>query len=119
MSLRSRYILAIAAATICALSPAVASAKSGYMTCLLHRDANPRTYYTYPFKADSADEDAMTAKFQRVSIDSGMLDATDKTLGGCHWEQTKDGALAVAKGFIAKYPGNEFDFSRAMEIATK
>ena len=119
MTVQSKSVFAIAAATICALSPAVASANSGWMTCQLHRDANPRTYYTYPFKADSADEDAMTAKFQKVSIESGMLNTTDTTLGGCHWEPSKDRAFAVAKAFMAKYPGNEFDFSRAMELATK
>ena len=117
MTVPSKSVFAIAAGTIFALSPAVASANGGWMTCQLHRDANPRTYYTYPFKADSADEDAMTAKFQKVSIDSGMLTATDTTLGGCHWEASKDRAFAVAKGFLAKYPGNEFDFSRAMALA--
>ncbi len=116
-------LISAAAITVCAMFPAVASAKSGYMTCQLHRDTTDhggsRTYYTYPFQADSADEDEMTAKFQRVSLASGMLNATDQTIGGCHWEQKKDAAFNVVKGFMAKYPGNEFDFSRALEAAGK
>ena len=100
--------------------PAAASAKSGFMTCQLHKSAgNARTYYTYPFAADSADEDTMTSKFQKVSIASGMLQVTDQTIGGCHWEQKKDVAFQVVKGFMAKYRGNEFDFSRALEVARK
>ena len=61
----------------------------------------------------------MTVKFQRVSMESGMLQSTDQTIGGCHWEPTKDGAFAVVKGFMAKYHGNEFDFSRALELENK
>ena len=105
---------------ICAVIPSAAAAKSGYMTCQLYKDGgNPRTYYTYPFAADSADEDAMTSKFQRVSIASGMLQSTDQTIGGCHWEQKKDVAFKVVKGFMAKYRGNEFDFSRALALEGK
>ena len=114
--------LSTAALAAALLLPATAFAKSGYMTCQLHRDAGgggPRTYYTYPFEADSADEDAMTAKFQRVSIASGMLQSTDQTLGGCHWENKKSNAVGVVKGFMAKYPGNEFDFSRALALEGK
>lgn len=115
--------VAIISAALCAtaFSPTAALAKSGYMTCLLHKDNNgvARTYYTYPFQADSGDEDAMTALFQRVSIESDMLLATDQTIGGCHWEAKKNDAFAVAKGFLAKYRGNEFDFSRAMESKLK
>ena len=106
------------------LAPAAAVAKSGYMTCQLHREAvagagGTRTYYTYPFEADSADEDVMTAKFQKVSIASGTLQSTDPTLGGCHWEAKKSAAFNVVKGFMAKYPGNEFDFSRALALEGK
>ena len=105
---------------ICAAIPSAAFAKSGYMTCQLYKAAgNARTYYTYPFAADSADEDAMTSKFQRVSIASGMLQATDQTIGGCHWEQKKDDAFKVVKGFMAKFRGNEFDFSRALALDGK
>ena len=112
--------ISAAVMAICLMVPAAASAKSGFMTCQLHKSAgNARTYYTYPFKADSADEDAMTAKFQRVSIASGMLQQTDQTIGGCHWEAKKDVAFNVVKGFMAKYRGNEFDFSRALELAGK
>lgn len=113
-------LISAAAIAICLLAPTAASAKSGYMTCQLYKGAgNARTYYTYPFKADSADEDAMTAKFQKVSIASGMLQDTDGTIGGCHWEEKKDTAFAVVKGFLAKYRGNEFDFSRALELDGK
>ena len=113
-------LISAAAMAICLLVPAAASAKSGFMTCQLHKGGGyARTYYTYPFKADSADEDAMTAKFQRVSIASGMLQATDQTIGGCHWEQKKDVAFKIVKGFMTKYPGNEFDFTRALELEGK
>lgn len=117
----AKLAIVSAAFGIAALSPTVAFANSGYMTCLLHRPTTDhggsRTYFTYPFQADSSVEDAMTAKFQAVAIDSGMLNATDQTIGGCHWEATKKQSFAVAKGFLAKYPGNEFDFSHAMEVA--
>ena len=113
-------IICAALVAICAAVPSAALAKSGYMTCQLYKAAgNPRTYYTYPFAADSADEDAMTAKFQSVSIASGMLQATDQTIGGCHWEAKKDVAFQIVKGFMAKYRGNEFDFSRALALVGK
>lgn len=114
-----KQALVMVAATA-AVMPGAALAKGGFMTCQLHRDAGgggPRTYYTYPFKADSADEDAMTAKFQQVTLASGMLQSSDQTIGGCHWEAKKDAAFAVVKGFMAKYPGNEFDNSRALAAA--
>ena len=116
--------LTIVAAAVCsaAFSSTAAFAQSGYMTCLLYRatgGGGPRTYYTYPFQADSADEDAMTSIFQTVAVESGMLQSTDQTLGGCHWEAKKNQAFGIAKGFLAKYRGNEFDFSRAMESKLK
>jgi hypothetical protein len=113
-------LISAALIAVCAVIPSAAFAKSGYMTCQLYKEAgNPRTYYTYPFAADSADEDAMTSKFQRVSIASGMLQTTDQTIGGCHWEQKKDDAFRVVKGFMAKYRGNEFVFSRALALDGK
>ena len=113
-------LISAALITAYTLIPSAALAKSGYMTCQLYKaGGNARTYYTYPFAADSADEDAMTSKFQRVSIASGMLQATDQTIGGCHWEQNKDAAFKVVKGFMAKFRGNEFDFSRALALDGK
>jgi hypothetical protein len=120
MKLKLACIIAL---TTVIVAPTAVFAKSGYMTCQLHRPTTEhggsRTYYTYPFKADSASEDAMTAKFQKVSIDSQFLQSTDETIGGCHWEAQRDGAFNVVKGFMKKYPGNEFDFSRALELANK
>ena len=117
MKTRNTVLIASAAACCAALVPTAAMAQPGYMTCQLHKDGNTRNYFTEPFRADSADEESMTNLFRSVSEESGMLQATDQTIGGCHWEAKQDPAWAVLKGFLAHYPGNPFDFSRAMEVA--
>lgn len=116
----SQRNLIIASAFACvALAPSAAMARPGYMTCQLHKDGNARNYYAEAFPADSADEDSMTTRFRNVSEETGMLQATDQTIGGCHWEASKAQAMAVLKGFLAQYHGNPFDFSRALEEALK
>ena len=117
MRAQRTLLIASAAACFAALIPTAAMAQPGYMTCLLHKDGNARNYFTQPFKADSADEDSMTTLFRNVSEESGMLQSTDQTTGGCHWEAKKDRAMAVLSGFLDHYQGNPFDFSRAMELA--
>ena len=117
MRAQRTLLIASAAACFAALVPTAAMAQPGYMTCLLHKDGNARNYYTQPFKADSANEDSMTTLFRNVSEESGMLQSTDQTTGGCHWEAKKDRAMAVLSGFLEHYHGNPFDFSRAMEVA--
>ena len=117
MKSQRSILIASAVACIATLAPSAAMAQPGFMTCLLHKDGNPRNYFTQPFKADSADEDSMTTLFRNVSEESGMLQAADQTTGGCHWEAKKDRAMAVMSGFLDHYHGNPFDFSRAMEVA--
>lgn len=61
----------------------------------------------------------MTEKFQTVLLGMSRIDATQQTTGGCHWEAKKSQAFDVVKGFLAHYPGNEFDLCRALELAHK
>ncbi len=117
MNSRRTLLIACAVTGLAALAPSAAMAQPGYMTCQLHKDGNSRNYYAEAFPADSADEDSMTRRFRNVSEESGMLQATDQTVGGCHWEASKAQAASVLKGFLAQYHGNLFDFSRALEVA--